>query len=475
MEPTNNYRVFLITLCTSILYFTMGTAFGWTSPTMPKLREHTIDSPLENAVSISNEGWIGSLLTIGGLLASFFSGPLAGRIGRKPTLLLSSLFFSVSFILFIFGMKVWILCLGRFIQGLGAGLASSTVPIYIGEIAPDECRGALGTIYNLFLIGGIIYIYAIGPYVSYMSLQWYCLAIPVIFFFICFFMPESPYFLATKGRKVDGIKSLKSIRGQSMEAAKIEMNMIQKDVDESMSNTGTVFDIFCNRGYRRALIICCGLLIFQALSGTTAITFNCQTIFMSAESTIDPALASILLGIVQLLSSFLTPLFIERLGRKIILLISAVGICVALFALGTFFYVKTFDDASQILWIPVPALVLFCGAFAFGFGSIPWAVLGEIFPPNIKSIATSIATTSVWLMTFIVTRWYPEIDALGSYYSFWIFGSLTFVSIFFIIFVMIETKGLSLREIQDKLHSSKISMRNQKIYESVQTNTAGKI
>ncbi|XP_055850407.1 facilitated trehalose transporter Tret1-like [Episyrphus balteatus] len=476
MEPTKNYRVFLITLCSSILYFSFGTVFGWTSPVMPKLRDLTSDSPLEAAVSKSDEGWIGSLITIGGLtVASLFSGPIAGRIGRKNTLLLSSIFFALPFVLYMFARQVWIICLGRFIQGLGGGLTSTTLPVYIGEIAPDDCRGALLTCYNLFCIGGIIYTFSIGPYVSYMTLQWCCLVIPVVFFIIFCFMPETPYYYATKGRKQDGIKAMKFIRGQSMEAAKIEMNMIQKWVDETMSNTGTIFDIFCNRGYRKALIISCGILIFQAFSGTTAITFNCQTIFIGAESTIDPAIASILLGLVQLVANGLTPLFVDSLGRKIILLISATGMSLALFTLGTFFYIKTFDDASKILWIPVPALIFYYAAFAFGFGSIPWALLGEIFPSNIKSTASSIATTNIWLMTFIVTRWYPELDALGSYYAFWIFGSLCVVSIFFIVFVVVETKGLSLQEIQIMLQGSKKSVRNGNEYEGVQTNILEKI
>lgn len=452
MEPVQKSRIYFVAVCANLSSFAIGTCLGWTSPIMPKLEDATADSPLSTKINKEENAWISSLIAIGALIAPFAAGPLADMIGRKWTMISSSAFFILAYVLMMIGGSVGIIFAARLIQGFGVGFIMTVQPMYVGEIATDDSRGALGSFMQLFIVGGILYVYAIGPYVSYMVLQWCCIVIPVIFSAIFFFLPESPYYFAGKGQKSNAVRALQFLRGQSREGVQDEMTLIQTTVDESMANKGSVADVFKNKGNRKALLICAGLISFQQLSGINVVLFNSQTIFIKANTGLDPAIATIIIGIVQVASSGVTPLIADRLGRKIILLVSAGVMCLGLVALGAFFYVQINGDASGILWLPVPALIIFNIVYCVGFGPLPWAVLGEMFPSNVKSVASSMVASTCWVFGFLITRFYPALDALGPYYAFWLFGIFCGVAFFFVLFIVMETKGMSLQQIQDKLN-----------------------
>ncbi|XP_055850402.1 facilitated trehalose transporter Tret1-like [Episyrphus balteatus] len=454
MDPVKKYRLYLVTFCATLASFSVGVYIGWTSPVVPKLREQTEDSPLDYGITTVQEGWIGSLTAVGAFFGALGIGYIAFKFGRKWAILSTSIFYIISYILLIVGNNIWYIYAARTLQGVGGGITHAVVPMYIGEIATNDLRGALGSMLLLSMSCGLVFVYSIGPYVDYMTLQWICLSIPIIQFFLTiFFIPESPYFFAMKNRTKNGIKSLRILRGQREKTTEALMNQIKKEVDTSMLNKGSIVDVFKNRGYRKGLLIGCGCLVFQQLCGTKAVLVNSQSIFSSTNSSLDPAIATIIIGLAQLVSNFPTPFIVERAGRKIVLIISSVGMCLAHLTLGTFFYIQTFGDASQILWLPVPAMIGFNLFFGFGFGPLPWAVMGEMFPSNIKSSATSIACGIYWITSFAVVRWFPELNALGPYYAFWFFGGMCALATLFVLFVVIETKKISLQSIQEKLQA----------------------
>uniref|UniRef100_A0A1I8PYL0 Major facilitator superfamily (MFS) profile domain-containing protein n=1 Tax=Stomoxys calcitrans TaxID=35570 RepID=A0A1I8PYL0_STOCA len=455
METPRIGRIFLAAIAANLSAFAVGTCLGWTSPVGVKLKaDDTKDSPLAFRIGSYEDAWISSILALGALAAPFFAGPLADRIGRKWTLISSSIFLIVAFILMIIAHKVWVLLLGRILQGFGAGFVMTIIPMYVGEIATDNERGATGSLMQLFLVSGILYVYAIGPYVSYQVLQWLCLLLPLIFDVVFCFMPESPYYLASKDRNIEALHSLKFLRGhKSADNVKEEMTTIQNMVEESMSNKASFKDLFTNAGNRKALIITSGLVAFQQLSGINVVLFNAQSIFKIAGTDLDPAIATIIVGAVQAGASALTLLLVNRLARKFILLISAAGMCLALAALGVSFYIKLeLEDISEVLWLPVAALILYTIAYCIGFGPLPWVVCGEMFTPNIKSKASSICTSTCWTLGFLVAYSYPLLANLGPQYAFWLFAIFCAVAFLFTLFIVVETKDLSLQQIQDKLN-----------------------
>lgn len=176
--------------------------------------------------------------------------------------------------------------------------------------------------------------YAIGPYVSYYALQWACLAVPIVFAAGFFMMPETPAYYIQKGNKDGAINSLKFLRGKSREGVQDELSIIQTTVDEALKNKGSILDVFKNKACVKALIISAGLVSFQQLSGINAVLFYSTDIFIKASGEsgggMDPAVSTILVGAVMVIASGITPLVVDRLGRKIILLFSAAGMAISL-------------------------------------------------------------------------------------------------------------------------------------------------
>lgn len=301
---------------------------------------------------------------------------------------------------------------------------------------------------------GVLYVYAIGPYVSYQTLQWFCLVLALIFTGVFIFMPESPYYYVAKGRQEDASKSLQFLRQQSAEAVKDCLVDIENFIKETAEQKGTIMDIIRIPGNRKAFMISALLLAFQQLSGNTAVLFNTQSIFEAAHTRVDAAIAAIIIAIVQVAASGLTPLIVDRLGRKIILLICSAVMSVALFALGAYFYMSlTGDDTSSIMWLPLTSLIVYMIFYNASFGSLPWVILGETFPANVKAVAASLATSVCLITGFLISYFFPLLSALGTYYVFWLFAVSCLLAFFFILFVVFETKGLSLQDIQNKLNN----------------------
>lgn len=310
-------------------------------------------------------------------------------------------------------------------------------------------------IFPTHLLAGILFVYAVGPYVSFAALQFICMTIPLLFAVTFFFMPDTPNYYLSKNLKHEANQSLQFLRGKSSEGVKEELAIIQASVDEAQRNKGSFSDIVKNKGNLKALIICVGLISFQQLSGINVVLFNGQTIFEKTGSDLEPAIATIIVGIVQVLASGCTPLIVDRLGRKLILLVSAAGMALSLGTMGLYFYMDSINSPSvpDILWLPVASLIMFVTVYCVGFGPLPWAVLGEMFPPNVKSNASTIVASTCWTLGFFVTKYFASIgDSLGMHWAFWIFGIFCVIAFAFTYTIVMETKGLSLQQIQDRLN-----------------------
>lgn len=168
-----------------------------------------------------------------------------------------------------------------------------------------------------------------------------------------------------------------------------------------------------------------------------------------AGSTIDENLSTIIVGLVNFISTFVAAMIIDRLGRKMLLYISSILMCITLFTFGTFFYVKELMDVTAFGWIPLMSLIVYVIGFSFGFGPIPWLMMGEILPVKIRGTAASVATAFNWSCTFVVTKTYEDlVSHIGPYGTFWLFGTLVAVAFIFVIICVPETRGRSLEEIE---------------------------
>jgi facilitated trehalose transporter len=182
------------------------------------------------------------------------------------------------------------------------------------------------------------------------------------------------------------------------------------------------------------------------------VLFYNQTIFRNAGSTIDSAVASIIVASVMAFSACVSPFFVESSGRKRLLLVSSAGMIISLSTMGLYFFLDSMNLMDDYGWISIAALVSFILFYCFGFGPLPYTIMGEIYAPEIKSIACSITVSASWIIDFAITKSFLPLETyVGSYGNFWIFAGFCVLGFIFTRIKVFETKGLTLSEIQDRL------------------------
>jgi len=429
-----------------------GMVLGWTSPA----GENGVDLAQQYDIRISkNEfSWIGSLTTLGAGAICVPIGIMADLIGRKIAMLLMVIPFSIGWLLIIFSKSVAMFCIARFILGISSGAFCVAAPLYTAEISENEIRGTLGSYFQLMLTIGILMAYLLGYFLNNMKyLSIISAIVPLIFFVVFFFMPETPIYYLKKGKEEDAKKSLIKLRGSQYDIEG-ELQLHRQGLEQGNQDISFMKAIR-SRAVQKGFIIAIGLMLFQQLSGVNSIIFYASDIFSKAGNSIEPNQAAIIVGVVQVVSVFFSTLVVDRLGRRILLLASIAVMFLMTLTLGIYFYCITYTHVfDNIKWFALIPLCIFLILFSFGFGPIPWMMVPEIFSPEMRGIAGSSACLFNWLMAFIVTKFYTNmIDAVHSYGTFWIFSGFCAIGTLFVYFLVPETKGKTLEQIQRELHS----------------------
>lgn len=430
-----------------------GTALGWSSPTEERILHD------EYGFTVSKADWslIGSLVTLGAALICTVIGPICQMLGRKLTMLLLVIPFTIGYGLVIFASNVIMLMIGRFLLGISGGAFCVAAPIYTAEIAQPEIRGSLGGYFQLMLVIGVLFSYIVGKYLSVFAFTIVCAIIPLIFGAIFSMMPETPVHLISKGRKSDAQKSLQWLRGSQYDC-KPELDALQAAHEEAQQNKVPLLTALKRKSTIRAVFISLGLMFFQQMSGINAVIFFTGSIFEATGSSIDSGIATIIVGVMQVVAVFVSTLIVDKLGRRLLLLPSIIVMALCTGILGGYFYAKSIDEASvaNIGIVPIVAMCVFIVLFSLGFGPIPWMMMGELFANDIKSVAGSAAGTFNWLLAFLVTSTFKSlVDTFGDGPTFWIFSAFCIVGIVFTLIFVPETKGKSLEEIQLMLGGEK--------------------
>ncbi|XP_047513658.1 facilitated trehalose transporter Tret1-like isoform X1 [Pieris napi] len=427
----------------------VGFSSGYTSPALPSMNA---------TLSITNEesSWVGGLMPLAALIGGIIGGPLIEYLGRKKTIIGIAIPFFLGWILIATAFNVFMVLAGRAFCGICVGVGSLAFPVYLGETLQPEVRGALGLLPTALGNTGILLAFFFGTYLNWSHLAYLGAALPVPFFLLMLATPETPRWYFTKGRAEDARKALQWLRGRNSNIDK-ELTALALSQEDSNRSGGNAFGQIFSRKYMRPVLIALGLMLFQQLSGINAVIFYASTIFKMAGSTLDENVCSIIIGVVNFVSTFIATAIIDRLGRKMLLYISSVSMIITLVTLGAYFYVRAVGiDLSAYGWLPLACLVIYVLGFSIGFGPIPWLMLGEILPSKIRGTAASLATGFNWTCTFIVTKTFHNIIVVIKMYgTFWLFAALCIAGLFFVIFFVPETRGKSLEEIEKKLTGSR--------------------
>ncbi|XP_065074991.1 facilitated trehalose transporter Tret1-2 homolog [Ochlerotatus camptorhynchus] len=427
-----------------------GTFLGWTAPAeIPLVQKAEYGFP----ITTEQFSWIGSMATLGAASMCFPIGIMMKMIGRKWAMLSMVLPLLIGWLLIIFANNVAMLMVGRFFLGVGGGAFSIAAPTYTAEIAQSSIRGTLGTFFQLLVTVGILFTYSIGAVLNVQVLSTICSVVPLAFGLIFPFMPESPHYFIEKNRYNDASKSLKWLRGSHYDE-RAEIEDLKEEDAKMRADKITFVQVLKQRATIRALIICLGLVFFHQFSGINAIIFYTTTIFTDANTGLEATDATIIVGVIQVVATLLATFIVDKSGRRILLIISGFFMAVSTILLAVYFQLKE-DDTRQIEnlgWLPLLAVCLFIAMFSIGYGPILWLMIGELFANNVKAYVSPLAGASAWLLAFLVTKIFPNLrDGLGNAGVFWLFSCLSLLGTVFVFFVVPETKGISLAEIQRML------------------------
>lgn len=359
--------------------------------------------------------------------------------------------FILGWALITWAANVGMMVAGRFIIGFSGGTFCVAAPIYTAEICESEIRGALGSYFSLMLAGGILYVYIIGSFINLYILTIMCLLVPIIFAVTFFFMPESPMFLISKGKTEQAAKSLQKLRGKHYNIEG-ELRAMQQNRALEQENKLPCRKAFSTKAAIKAITISMFLMLFMQFCGINAVVFYSSSIFEEG-GLISADTAGIIIAVVQVIFVLVSIVIVDKLGRRILLIISAVSMALSCLGMGTYtIFSKNPDNHDMILklsWVPLVTLCVYMAAFSTGFGPIPWMMIGELFPSAIKGIAGAISTTFCWIVAFFVTQSFGMIsDQLGKDWPFWIYGTACVIAAIFVYFCVPETKAKTLSQIQ---------------------------
>nr|WP_197495651.1 sugar porter family MFS transporter [Acidihalobacter yilgarnensis] len=346
------------------------------------------------SLSAGMEEIVVSSVLLGSLAGAAAGGILADHLGRRRLLIGTSIVFGLGAVGAALAPGTMWLITARIIAGIAIGIASFVAPLYISEIAPVAIRGKLVSINQLAITCGIVISYLVD-YAFAASQAWrWMFAMAVVpaaaFGMGLFFIPDSPRWLAARGHEDQARAVLKRIRDP--DEVECELDQIQQSVKKQKGNWSALFSPLL----RMAMVVGVGLAIAQQITGINTVIYYAPTIFKFAglSSASAAILASVGVGVVNVVLTLVAMQLIDRVGRRPLLLISLAGMAISLGVLGLAFSLPQLS--GSLSWIAVTSLMLYVGSFAVGLGPIFWLILSEIYPLAIRGRAMSVGTIVNW-------------------------------------------------------------------------------
>lgn len=405
-------------------------------------------------MSLNLISWLGSINFCGAIIGTLFWGTSSDRLGRKCTAMIIACPFIISWSLKFAAQNAWWLIVARIINGIGCSGVIINTPIYVAEMAEDKIRGSLGSFLMIFLNAGCVFSYVIGSVTSYHTLALICLCIPVLFLAAISCLPESPVYLWTRGRRDTAEISLLWFRGGNNIQTVKELESLNLRSSTS-SESPSFSSLFQSVGIRKALLISITFVLGQQLSGMLSILTYTVSIFRQSGSSLSPNNSMIVVGVLQFLSAIMSSALVDRVGRRVLLISSYVAMTLSLSTLGGYLYFEQQNWYPLLRWIPIICISITVVFYSIGVGPVPFVVMSEIFPPNIRGFVTSKIQLLSTSLSFAMVKAFPFMtDLFGHHGCFLLYASSCGVLSIVTYFLVPETKGKSLQTILNILNGA---------------------
>lgn len=399
-------------------------------------------------LSTAAKEFIVSSVLLGAMFGSLASGRLTDRYGRRGILLIISGLFITGTLIATLAHQVASIILGRLIIGVAIGIGSYTAPLYIAETAPFELRGGLVSFNQLAITIGIMCSYFIDFAFTDTAGSWRWMfaigIIPAVLLFVgLFFLPESPRWLVKQGDVAKAKATLQKLRNSA------DVNLELREIENSLNTRKVSFKEIFSAWIRPVLFLGIMLGFLQQVTGINTIIYYAPTIFQMAgfESASSSIFATIGVGIVNVLSTVFAVYFLDKVGRRPLLLWGLVGMGLSLAALSLAF--RFSDGGGALQWAAVVSTFIYIICFAFSLGAMLWLMVSEIFPLEVRGAAMGVAVFSCWFWNFVVSSTFLTLlNAIGPSNAFLLYASMCAFAFVYCFLQVPETSGVSLEQIE---------------------------
>ncbi|WP_229376211.1 sugar porter family MFS transporter [Fibrella aquatilis] len=434
----NNAYILGISFISALGGYLFGFDFAVISGALPFLR-------VEFSLNAWWEGFLTGSLALGCIVGCLVAGRLSDRYGRRPGLLLAALLFALSSLGMALAGSLTSFVTMRFGAGIGVGMASMLSPMYIAEVSPAAIRGRNVAINQLTIVIGVLVTNVVNYYLSDDGPEaWRWMfglgVLPAVLFFVgVLWLPESPRWLVKAGR----LALAQAVLGKLGNPVFVQetLHNIQRSLPKT---TPPSFAAVFERGVRPAVFVGIGLAVFQQFCGINVVFNYTSTIFESVGASLDRQLfETVSIGVVNLLFTLLAMRLVDRLGRRPLMLIGAVGLGVSYIVLALLL-----QTHAATGWVSATVLVAIA-VYATSLAPVTWVLIAEIFPTAIRSTAISVATISLWGAYFVLVFTFPILaQYLGTYGPFWLYAGICLIGFLFVRRNVRETKGKTLEELE---------------------------
>lgn len=405
------------------------------------------------ALSPTMQGIVTSAVLVGAIAGAAAGGTFTDRFGRKPVIVAMAVLFAVGSLLSAAATRIWMLLVARLVLGVAIGVASMLTPLYLSEMAPAEKRGTAVSLNQFCITFGILASYLVDYLFSdvYGSWRWMLGlgAVPGILLASgMVLLPESPRWLAGQGRMDEAFAVLRGMRGEAQVAA--EMDGLRRDVERERDHV-SLSAFFTAPKARMPLVVGIGLAIFQQVTGINTVIYYAPTIFQEAGLASNSAaiLATVGVGVVNVLITVVALLLIDYAGRRRLLLVGLTIMTICLAVLAAAFAA---GHSTTLGTVTALALAAYVGGFAIGLGPVFWLLIAEIFPLAYRGRGMSVASMANWGSNLVVALLFLDlIRLLTPAGTFGLFALMSIAAIIFAWRYVPETNGRSLEQIESDM------------------------
>ncbi|XP_023024324.2 facilitated trehalose transporter Tret1 isoform X1 [Leptinotarsa decemlineata] len=448
----------LVALAPLLLTVCSGMTVGYSAILLPQLHAD------KNGTLIINEedaSWIASMAALPMAAGSVLGGVFIEQFGRKATHSLSCLPFLIGWLLIAFAFDKNMILAGRFVTGACLGMLGPATGVYIGETSQPSYRGFLLAGISFSVALGLFLSHLFGTFFSWRTTALICASLPVLSQIIILFVPESPSWLAKKGQPKRAQQSFYWCRGYSEEAKRELAVMLERQEQTPAGDKKTLPEKL------RELLVPeflkpLGIIVFYIVSnqwaGINALTFYTVSIMKETIGEgVNEYLAMLIVDTIRVLMSLVACVLLRKIGRRPLALVSGVGTSVSLLSIGAYsFLAKSYPQLKSASYVPMISLVAYMVFITVGFVPLPWAMIGEIFPLKNRSVGSGISSFMAFTAFFSVVKTSPGMfQNLGTGATFFTYGLVAVVATIFVYFLLPETKGRILHEIEDSFRKKK--------------------